>query len=212
MRQSPVNRILILLKTEGPQLAAAVGEALGISGEAARQQLARMAEEGLVEPVTAAAAGRGRPRQLWHLTAAGNGRFPDGHAELTASLLTAVADKLGPSALDTIISAREAETLKRYREELDGLSGLATRVAALAAIRSREGYMADSWQEEDGTLILVENHCPICSAATACAGFCRSEIETFRAVLQAGVERSEHIVLGARRCAYRITPVGSTAA
>ena len=58
MRQSPVNRILILLKTEGPQLAAAVGEALGISGEAARQQLARMAEEGLVEPVTVAATGR----------------------------------------------------------------------------------------------------------------------------------------------------------
>ncbi len=52
MRQSPVNRILILLKTEGPQLAAAVGDALSISGEAARQQLAKMAEEGLVEPVT----------------------------------------------------------------------------------------------------------------------------------------------------------------
>lgn len=205
MRQSPANRILILLKTEGPQLAAAVGDALGISGEAARQQLARMAEEGLVEPVTVAATGRGRPRRLWHLTAAGNGRFPDGHAELTATLLTTVVEQLGPAALDTIIAAREAGTLKRYREELDGLPDLAARVAGLAAIRSREGYMADSWQEEDGTLVLVENHCPICSAAVACAGFCRSELETFRALLRADVERSEHIVLGARRCAYRIT-------
>ena len=66
--------------------------------------------------------------------------------------------------------------------------------------------MADSWQEEDGSLMLVENHCPICAAATACAGFCRSELETFRSVLSAKVERSEHILLGARRCAYRITP------
>jgi predicted ArsR family transcriptional regulator len=206
MRQSPVNRILILLKTEGPQLAAAVGDALSISGEAARQQLAKMAEEGLVESVTVAPKGRGRPRQLWHLTAGGNSHFPDGHAELTATLLTTVVAHLGPAALDTVIAARENETLQRYRAELSDRSDLAARVEGLAAIRSREGYMADSWQEDDGSLMLVENHCPICAAATACAGFCRSELETFRSVLSANVERSEHILLGARRCAYRITP------
>ncbi|MBY4607899.1 transcriptional regulator [Rhizobium sp. 9T] len=205
MRQSPANRILILIKTEGPQLAAAIGDALGISGEAARQQLARMAEEGLVDPVTVAAAGRGRPRQLWHLTAAGNRRFPDGHAELTANLLATLTEQLGAAALDTVISAREAETLKRYRKELETAGDLAARVEGLAAIRTREGYMADSWREADGSFMLVENHCPICAAATACAGFCRSELETFRAALGAEVERSEHILAGARRCAYRIT-------
>ncbi|MGX9991328.1 transcriptional regulator [Rhizobium sp. WSM1274] len=206
MRQSPANRILILIKTDGPQLAAAIGDALGISGEAARQQLSKMAEEGLVEPVTVAAAGRGRPRQLWHLTASGNHQFPDGHAELTANLLGTLVEQLGPAALDTVISAREAETLQRYRQELGKAHDLASRVEALAAIRTREGYMADQWQEADGSFMLVENHCPICAAATACAGFCRSELETFRAVLGADLERSEHILLGARRCAYRIKP------
>ncbi|ACE90209.1 transcriptional regulator protein [Rhizobium phaseoli] len=205
MRQSPAVRILILIKTEGPQLAAAIGDALGISGEAARQQLAKMAEEGLVEPVTVAAGGRGRPRQLWHLTAAGNRRFPDGHAELTANLLATLTEQLGAAALDTVISARETETLKRYRRELETAGDLAARVEGLAAIRTREGYMADSWREADGSFMLVENHCPICAAASACAGFCRSELETFRAVLGAEVERSEHILAGARRCAYRIT-------
>lgn len=207
MRQSPANRILILLKTEGPQLAADIGDALGISGEAARQQLAKMAEEGLVEPLAIAAAGRGRPKQLWHLTPSGNRQFPDGHAELTANLLITLVEQLGPAALDTVIAARETETLKRYREEIGPEPDLAARVGALAALRTREGYMADSWQEEDGSLTLVENHCPICAAATACAGFCRSELDTFRAVLSAGVERSEHVLLGARRCAYRITPL-----
>ncbi|MGR4847338.1 helix-turn-helix transcriptional regulator [Rhizobium sp. LARHSG275] len=206
MRQSPANRILILIKTDGPQLAAVIGDALGISGEAARQQLSKMAEEGLVEPVTVAAAGRGRPRQLWHLTASGNRQFPDGHAELTANLLGTLVEQLGPAALDTVISAREAETLQRCRQELGKAHDLASRVEALAAIRTREGYMADQWQEADGSFMLVENHCPICAAATACAGFCRSELETFRAVLGADVERSEHILLGARRCAYRIKP------
>ncbi|TBD89034.1 helix-turn-helix transcriptional regulator [Rhizobium ruizarguesonis] len=206
MRQSPANRILILIKTDGPQLAAAIGDGLGISGEAARQQLSKMAEEGLVEPVTVAAAGRGRPRQLWHLTASGTRQFPDGHAELTANLLGTLVEQLGPAALDTVIAAREAETLQRYRQELSKAHDLAARVEALAGIRTREGYMADCWRQADGSFMLVENHCPICAAATACAGFCRSELETFRAVLSAEVERSEHILAGARRCAYRITP------
>ena len=206
MRQSPANRILILIKTDGPQLAAAIGDALGISGEAARQQLSKMAEEGLVEPVTVAAAGRGRPRQLWHLTASGNRQFPDGHAELTANLLGTLVEQLGAAALDTVISAREAETLQRYRQELGEAHDLASRIEALAGIRTREGYMADHWQEADGSFMLVENHCPICAAATVCAGFCRYELETFRAVLGADIERSEHILAGARRCAYHIMP------
>ncbi|MFS8054409.1 MarR family transcriptional regulator [Rhizobium sp. BR 317] len=207
MRQSPANRILILLKTDGPQLASTIGGALGISSEAARQQLTKMGEEGLVEPVTEAASGRGRPRQFWHLTAAGNRQFPDGHADLTATLLATMAEQLGQGAVDAVISARETETLKRYRSEIEVTADLPSRVATLDAIRTREGYMADHWQEEDGSLVLVENHCPICAAATVCAGFCRSELETFRATLGADVEREEHILLGARRCAYRIRAI-----
>ena len=53
----------------------------------------------------------------------------------------------------------------------------------------------------------VENHCPICAAATACQGFCATEIELFQAALGPGVDvsRTEHIINGERRCAYRIT-------
>jgi predicted ArsR family transcriptional regulator len=66
--------------------------------------------------------------------------------------------------------------------------------------------MAEAKAEGDG-YVLVESHCPICVAATACRGFCRAELDTFRAVLGPGasVERTEHIVQGDRRCAYRVT-------
>jgi predicted ArsR family transcriptional regulator len=55
-------------------------------------------------------------------------------------------------------------------------------------------------------VLLVENHCPICVAAKACQGFCRSELALFRETLgeKVSVERDEHIVAGARRCVYRI--------
>ena len=81
------------------------------------------------------------------------------------------------------------------------------RIAALADIRTREGYMAEYREAEDGEgWLLIENHCPICAAATACQGFCRSELAIFREMLgpECSIERTEHIVHGARRCAYRI--------
>ncbi|HCH71276.1 MAG TPA: MarR family transcriptional regulator, partial [Ochrobactrum sp.] len=74
----------------------------------------------------------------------------------------------------------------------------------LAAFRSAEGYMADAEKQEDGSWLFIENHCPICAAADACQGFCRAELQVFRAVLgpDVSVNRTEHILAGARRCAY----------
>jgi predicted ArsR family transcriptional regulator len=66
--------------------------------------------------------------------------------------------------------------------------------------------------DSDGFLF-VENHCPICAAARACSGLCRSELEVFRGALGDGVtvERTDHILAGARRCAYRVTPCAAQA-
>ena len=53
---------------------------------------------------------------------------------------------------------------------------------ALAERRSTEGYLAEVVTDDDD-LILIEHHCPICTAATSCQGLCRSELEVFRAAL-----------------------------
>jgi len=68
------------------------------------------------------------------------------------------------------------------------------------------------WRKDGDAFLLLEHHCPICAAATACQGFCRSELEIFRDALgrDAVVERVEHLLAGARRCAYRITRAASS--
>ncbi len=67
--------------------------------------------------------------------------------------------------------------------------------------------------KDAGGFRLIENHCPICAAARVCQGFCRSELALFREVLGPGVavERTEHLLAGGRRCAYRVTPAGTAA-
>jgi len=203
---SPADRLLHLLKTRGPQLASDAGVILGTTGEAARQQFVKLAASGFVE-ARSEARGVGRPTQVWHLTVAGHARFPDAHSELTVQLLQTVRETFGEAAIERLIEVREQQTCDLYLREMQGAATLQVRVERLVALRAREGYMAEWSEQPDGALILVENHCPICAAATACQGFCRAELEVFEQVLQARVERVEHILLGARRCAYRITAV-----
>ncbi|HEX7695396.1 MAG TPA: MarR family transcriptional regulator, partial [Sphingomonas sp.] len=73
---APAERILMEIKMQGPQSAAGLARKLEITGEAARQQLLRLAEQGLVH-ATSHAKGVGRPVQLWQLTEAAQARFPD---------------------------------------------------------------------------------------------------------------------------------------
>ena len=203
--RSAGERILMQLKMHGALTAVALGDLVGTTGEAARQQLLRLAEDGLVV-ATDIRSGVGRPRQHWQLTAAGTARFPDTHAALTVGLLDAIRTELGEAALETVIAARERQTRETYSRALDGCETLGERVSALSALRSAEGYMSATSEQPDGSLMLIENHCPICAAAAQCQGFCRAELDIFRALLGPGVDvrREEHVIAGGRRCTYII--------
>lgn len=203
MTDTAGDRILLQLKTKGPQSIGDLGQALGMTAEAARQQLVKLGEQGLAD-TSDAPQPKGRPRRMWRLTAKGHGRFPDTHGQLTVELIAAIRAEFGEDGVERLIRRREAETEASYAKALAGRD-LREKVEALAAIRAREGYMAE-WTETDDGFILVENHCPICAAAAACQGFCRAELAVFRAVLGPActVERTDHVLAGARRCAYHI--------
>ncbi|RPD42981.1 helix-turn-helix transcriptional regulator [Chitinophaga barathri] len=199
------DKTVWFLKTKGPQPLALIAEALKITTEGARFQLLKLSNEGLVNAITES-KGRGRPQQIWSLTSAGHARFSDKHADLTLKIIEKIRETLGEQALDAVIEANTKEGIEKYSKEMEGATDLESKVACLARIRDNEGYMAEYEKEGDGFL-LIENHCPICAAATACQNFCRSELLTFQTVLGQGVyiQRLDHIVYGARRCAYRIS-------
>jgi len=197
------DRLLLLLKTRGGMTTKTLASALGVSVPAARAHLKSL--DGDVQAETEA-TGVGRPAQIWRLTETGQARFPDTHGELTVRLIASIEHALGRTALNAVIADRFTESERIYQAALADLSSLSGRLRRLAEIRSEEGYMAEIRRTGAGWL-LVENHCPICAAATACQGFCRNELELFRAVLgpQARVDRVEYLLEGGHRCAYEIT-------
>lgn len=200
------DKILFYLKTKGPQTAAALAKRLGVTPMAVRQHLSELLTQRLV--AFDDQRGRvGRPARFWRVAPAAAERFPDSHGELAVSLIQAARSAVGEEGLNRIIADRMKRQAADYRKRVPGRDApLHTRVSALAAIRSEEGYMAECARRRDGSLLLIENHCPICDAAESCQGLCAAELELFSRVLGSGVgiERSEHIVSGDRRCVYRI--------
>lgn len=178
---------------------------MDITTEGARFHLMKLEKEGLVKSESVA-EGRGRPKKIWALTKKGHNRFPDTHATLTVNMIHMIRETLGEEAMDKIIDRHESKTRSRYLNEIEKNADLEDRVAKLAKIRTEEGYMAVYKKEGDGYL-LIENHCPICSAAKECQGFCRAELNIFQSVLgdDVAVKRTEHIIAGQRRCAYKIS-------
>lgn len=204
---SSQDRILYQIKRLGPQTARELGELLEVTTMGARQHLAQLEGDGLVSAMPQETRGRGRPVRRWKLTEQGHGRFPDAHAQVTSDLIISVRDLLGEDALQTIVAERTRQTLAQYLDAMADTHELEERVNKLCELRSAEGYMAEVVALEDGDFQLIEHHCPICIAAKSCQGFCQGELEVFERVFEgmATVTREDHLLAGARRCAYRIS-------
>lgn len=198
--------IVQLLKTEGALDSASLGRRLKLTPMAVRQHLYALQNEKLVaaeeRPVP-----RGRPAKFWTLTSEATRLFPDAYAELNVALLSAVEDTFGAAGMQRLLDTRLTRQRTDYAARIPASLTLEKKLRRLAQLRTDEGYMADVRREGKGVYVLVENHCPICAAATACQGLCASELDLFRSVLGPGVdvERTEHIVGGDRRCAYRVS-------
>jgi predicted ArsR family transcriptional regulator len=204
------DAILFQLKSLGEAQAETLARRLRISVQAVRQRLERLVAENLVT-YSDRAQGRGRPRRLWSLAPGAASLFPDTHAQLTVDLIGTIRNELGETALARLLERRREQITAAYRKRLAREPDIARKLTALADMRSAEGYMARLETLADEGFLLVEDHCPICAAAMTCQGFCSIELQVFRNLLGPGwhIEREDHLLTGARRCSYRVTPAAA---
>lgn len=205
MKKSLIDSTLKFIRLKNEITAAMLAVELGVTKEGARLHLLKLADEELVESFFKS-EGVGRPITYYKLTDKGLARLPDAHAQVTVDLLRSVRVLLGENALELLIGEREKRTYEYYEKMLNEAHNLEERLEILTRIRSEEGYMAE-WKKVDDDYFLIENHCPICAAATECQGFCRAELKNFRLLLgkQYKVERISHILSEGQRCTYQIT-------
>jgi len=199
------EKILVTIKRDGSVTAKQLADKLGMTTMGARQHLQALEYEGLVS-FSDLKVKIGRPTRHWVLTTKGHSQFSDRHSELTIQVIEAVENLFGVEGLQKIADEREAKTYSFYTTELDKCPTLERKLERLVELRQQEGYMAEL-QVQGDTVLLIENHCPICKAAIRCPMLCQSELKIFQRLLgeKCQVERREHIVQGARRCVYYIS-------
>ena len=201
------QKILNLLKTQGALTAKVLAEELSLTTMGVRQHLLSLEESGDVVTFDKS-AGRGRPTRYWKLTEKSVDRFEDRHEDLSLQLIDSIKVVFGDSGLDKLIEERENRSFELYQQAMSSANSIEDKLIILADIRTDEGYMA-SIEQDNEVWWLFENHCPICAAATKCQNFCRSELQMFQELFKgsATVSREEHIIEGARRCAYKVCAV-----
>ena len=199
------RRIIERLKRVESATAPDLAEEFGLTDTALRQHLDALEEVGMVTRSIAEPTGRGRPPVHWQLGAAAAAAFPDRHGELTVDLITSMRATLGDKALDRVIAARADRQAAGYALALADTKDVAVRVRRLADVRTDEGYLAEVATDGDA-FILIEHHCPIRDAAAACGALCNAELEAFQRALGSDVTvtRTQHLLAGDRRCAYRV--------
>jgi predicted ArsR family transcriptional regulator len=197
--------VLYAVRRRGEATAEQVAAQLDMTVSGARQHLSALASAGLVDTTEVARPSvRGRRALVYCASDQADAMFPKAYGELTNELLGYVVDA-DPTMLDDLFARRRQRRIDAAVTRLSTERGLGAKVAELTRILDEDGYMAEVEQVSPDVFRIVEHNCAIWAVAQRYGQACTSEIDFIRAVLpDADVERVQHMVAGANRCAYEV--------
>jgi predicted ArsR family transcriptional regulator len=200
--------LLLRLRLDGPSSPEELAHRLGLSRTGVLQQLRALEAAGLVSR-EAVRHGVGRPRHVYDVTDAAQDLFPTNYDALASGLLAAIRAIGGEELVDGVFDERRRIARERVRqrmaERLPNDATLMDRARELAVIQDEQGYLAEAVVGPDGTIRLVERNCAIHRVSAEQPAACQAELDLFRDVLGADVQRETHIAAGDRCCTYRIS-------
>ncbi len=195
--------MLAFIKHKGGATAGELAVHLHITREGARQQLQQLEREGWIARSTLPRGEKaGRPAVAFQVTSAGDHLFPKHYDTLSLTLVDAVADQLGPEALDTLLTALTDQQVREWEPKLAG-KPLAERIKALKSIY----YVDDSFtsvKKDARGYVLVERNCPFLNVALKRPRLCSVTVSTLTRLLGVRVVREERFQDGDRRCVFRV--------
>src|SRR4030088_8053 len=208
--------ILAFLKTHGQASLGEIAAHLEVSKQGALRHLEALEAAGLTTVASAAPPGagppavprgaprgRGRPENVYHLTAAAGGHFPDGHRELTGELVEFMSD----DQLKRFFERRAARLEAEYAPRLAGLD-FEARVRELAKLATEHGHMAEVVELTEGGLAIRHCNCPIQDVAARTGLPCVNEQQMYERLLGSPVSRSPWMAEAANDCTYEVKESG----
>jgi DeoR family suf operon transcriptional repressor len=141
---------------------------------------------------------------VYAVSPTGDAQFPKAYGELTNELLDYLSEE-DPAVVDRLFEKRRSARIANAERRLAGRRSLAGKVEELTQILDEDGYLASCEAVDRDTFRILEHNCAIWAVAQRYRQSCSTEIDFIRAVLpEAEVERVQHMVAGAPRCAYEV--------
>lgn len=187
----------LLLRSETPLSVQELAGNIGISRNAAHQQVMMLEREGLIERASAIAT-KGRPSQGFRLSAAGRATFPRQYALLARQLLQELSQHLGPDELRQTL-ARIGTTLAATFSSGAGSSSTEDTISRIAGLMRELGY--ESRTVEDGAEIEAHN-CVFHDLAMADPSICEVDLALLRSLSGKSVEHRRCMARGERSCRF----------
>ncbi len=200
---SPVGELLTILQRKGASTVRELGDGLGVTATAVRQQVAGLLADGYIETQIERAR-RGRPRHLYSLTHKGRGLFPHHYDEFTNSLLREILMSEGPAKVQELLGRMSRRIAEQYERQLIGLAP-AERAAKLTELLNAKGILAEITFEPNG-IVVHEYTCPYYELARQNRAICDMEEEMLAHAVNQPVELVACSLDGHHGCQFRIEP------
>jgi len=203
------GQMLLELKRHQPLTVKELADRHGVSTTAVRRHLKELELEQLVV-YRREQRGQGAPTFAYHLTPDGEALFPKRYEEALTSALEFVERQGGREAVRRFFAEHFGEEAEKLKARLSEAS-LEERLAAVAELLSRQGFMAE-WTTHGADVRIAEHNCAMHAVAERFPEVCHEELEFLKQVLGHDVERRSHIVAGCNACEYSVSPVQLRAA
>ena len=195
--------ILAYLKIRGHASLGEVAAHLEISKQGALRHMEALEADGLATVAPADEHRRGRPENVYSLTVAARGHFPNAHRELAGDLV----EFLSEEQLKRFFERRTARLEAEYAPRLAGLD-FEGRVRELAKLATEHGHMAEVVELAGGGLAIRHCNCPIQDVAARTGLPCVNEQQMYERLLGAPVNRSTWMREKASDCTYEVKESG----
>lgn len=193
------------MKERGSATIAELAPLLGLTGEAVRQQLLQLRNEGWVVAKvdrTSMRGRTGRPSTQYRLSSAGEHLFPKQYDSFVVQMFDAVGHELGAGAAVRVLERVSNERIADLEPTIEGRS-FEDKLAAL-----KDWYVPDdphmNFETDGSDFLMVERNCPYYNAAMDRPELCSVTVNAMSRLLGVRVERQETFQKGDGRCVFHV--------
>ena len=195
----------LLLKNKSGLTVDELSKQLEITGNAVRQHLASLENDGLVTQGATRPSG-GRPEKLNVLTDAGRELFPRHYSWFAQLMVESIKQTSGAEGLRERMAAMGTEIGKQLRRQHSGLNDQQQKIDKLSELMEQLGYNTRGVMVIDGAPTIEADNCIFHNLAKTNPEICQFDLALLSTFTDSKIDQQECMANGGNVCRFKFTP------